>query len=367
MHSFSPFSVCLLLGIIQGVIIAALLFRQKTKLNIFLALLILNIVSDLFSTLLIEQRWFDYYPNFYFIPVNYSLGYGPLIYFTTIYFVNPGIHLSKKYYWDFLPVIIQAIFYWVVFWFPLHLKAQVYTGVYVSVVLPAEYYGTIISMVINLFLSFKYLRRQRAGIILSGSYGSRIYTIAKSALYVFAVLLIVWVSEPVLTRATSLKSSIDALDLLFVLTVYALGITAFYCNALIKQHHSGPDIIRTPLISTQQQNNLIGRINHLMEVDKIYKNPNLSLQELADQLSVNVKVISYVINSGMDSTFSNLVNSYRIMEVKSQIANRDNDHLTLLGIAYNSGFNSKSSFNLIFKQFTGITPKEYKVKIRQVL
>ena len=101
------------------------------------------------------------------------------------------------------------------------------------------------------------------------------------------------------------------------------------------------------------------RIEQLMEREKIFKNPRLTLFDLATALDTHPKKISQVINNGFQMNFNDFVNSYRITEVINKVEANE-DHLrTLLGLAFDSGFNSKSTFNRAFKKQTSCTPKEY--------
>ena len=93
--------------------------------------------------------------------------------------------------------------------------------------------------------------------------------------------------------------------------------------------------------------------------EKPYLNGRLSLQEVAAQLEVSVNQLSQVINEKIGKTFFDFVNDYRIEEVKVRLGNSDHQNFTLLAIAFDSGFNSKSSFNNIFKKSTGYTPSQY--------
>ncbi len=76
-------------------------------------------------------------------------------------------------------------------------------------------------------------------------------------------------------------------------------------------------------------------------------------------MNISVNHLSQVINEQLGMTFFDYVNSYRVEEVKARLSSPDVKNFTLLGIAYDSGFNSKSSFNSIFKKFTGLTPSQF--------
>lgn len=103
-------------------------------------------------------------------------------------------------------------------------------------------------------------------------------------------------------------------------------------------------------------------IKRYMESEKPYLLGNLSLPELANMLEMSSHHLSRIINEEFGVNFFDFVNHYRIKEVKSRIGNPEYKHLSLFGIALDSGFNSKSAFNRVFKKVTGITPSEYRSK-----
>ena len=99
-----------------------------------------------------------------------------------------------------------------------------------------------------------------------------------------------------------------------------------------------------------------------MESDKIYLNENLNLREVALHLKADPNLISFILNNHLGGNFYDFVNKYRIEEVKMKLNSPDYKHLSLLGIALDSGFNSKTTFNRVFKQVMGITPTEFQKK-----
>ncbi len=96
---------------------------------------------------------------------------------------------------------------------------------------------------------------------------------------------------------------------------------------------------------------------------KPYLNPEYSLQMMAVDLSISKHKLSRVINTGQNKNFYKLINEYRIQEVKKKLVDPAFNHFSVLGIAYECGFNSKTAFNRIFKEETGLTPSEYKSTI----
>ena len=96
-----------------------------------------------------------------------------------------------------------------------------------------------------------------------------------------------------------------------------------------------------------------------MVKEKPYLNGKLTLKEVADSLDISENHLSQVINGQLHVNFFDFINEYRVELVKAKMNDPDYNHYTLLGVAMDCGFNSKSSFNAIFKKMTGLTPTEY--------
>lgn len=97
-----------------------------------------------------------------------------------------------------------------------------------------------------------------------------------------------------------------------------------------------------------------------MEANKPFLNPELSLTDLAKQVTISRNQLSQVINSGVGDNFYNFINKFRVEEVKKLINSDFSKQYTIMSLANDAGFNSKSSFNNIFKKITGLTPSEYR-------
>lgn len=97
-----------------------------------------------------------------------------------------------------------------------------------------------------------------------------------------------------------------------------------------------------------------------MEEKKLYRNSDLKLSDLAEELDISSHNLTEVINSYIGKNFYDFVNSYRIEEVKRNITGPGSKDLTLLAVGLNAGFNSKSTFNAVFKKQTGMTPSQFR-------
>lgn len=101
-----------------------------------------------------------------------------------------------------------------------------------------------------------------------------------------------------------------------------------------------------------------------MHRDKPYLNRDLTIHDLAAMTSIQKHYITQVLNENHNRNFFTFINEYRVNEVIERLKDPSNRHFTILAIAYDSGFNSKSTFNTIFKATTGYTPTEFMSRIK---
>ncbi len=97
-----------------------------------------------------------------------------------------------------------------------------------------------------------------------------------------------------------------------------------------------------------------------METARPWLDPELTIKDLADHLGISRHHITQVINENLHKNFFQWINNYRIEEVKKRLRDPRFQHLTIVALAYDCGFNSKSAFNSIFKKATGQTPSEFR-------
>ena len=107
----------------------------------------------------------------------------------------------------------------------------------------------------------------------------------------------------------------------------------------------------------------IYRLLENMKEMKLYLNPDLNLSALSTVMNVQEEYLSGILNNQLNRNFFDFVNQYRVEEFKTQCLNPLNDSFTLIGLAYDCGFNSKATFNRVFKNTTTLTPSEYKQSV----
>jgi AraC-like DNA-binding protein len=117
---------------------------------------------------------------------------------------------------------------------------------------------------------------------------------------------------------------------------------------------------RNKQIPQNEAQQILIQLQAYMHQKKPYLNPDLSLKQLAVDMGINERLLSGVINQYKNQNFYDFVNNYRILKAKELLSGDQNKKKTVQEIFYDSGFNSKSSFNFAFKKYIGITPTEYK-------
>jgi len=111
-------------------------------------------------------------------------------------------------------------------------------------------------------------------------------------------------------------------------------------------------------LSSEKSSEYAKKVTLLMAEDKPFLNPDITIKQLADQLSIHPKSLSQVINSKFRMNFFDFINHYRVNEAKKKIL--EDQQKTVLEILYEVGYNSKSAFNEAFKKETRMTPTEFR-------
>ena len=143
-----------------------------------------------------------------------------------------------------------------------------------------------------------------------------------------------------------------------VLTVglYRMGFLSMVNFKAFNQQLFEPTKRKVSGFDSQKLKSLLG----IVEQQQLYLQADISLQALSIETGLSRHEISEVLNQGLGKTFNQFINQYRVEEVKRKLIDDQFQHLSIVGIAMESGFSSKSAFHQIFKEFTGSTPNEFK-------
>ena len=346
---------CMVQGLTTGVYLLAA--RPRRPASRWLGLLLLGLtlqVADYFlsrSGIYYRHRWL------YFMPLFFSWSFGPLLlaYVRTLY--PPARRLAWAH---FAPGAVQLLCYLVLTVQSFDTKTWFWLHVHKPVTRYVEHYGAVLSMGIYLGLAWRLWQR----------HGQRPAWLGRVAwglgLFYTAVALDPLVNSWYLPAGAP-KFYLSSV----VLPVLAYGLAL---GGWLKSRHqpspgrtSAPPETVVPAEASPARQVAVDagqlvRLVQALEQDQLFKNPDLTLDDLARHVGLTPNGVSLLINAGLQQSFSDFVNGYRLTEVKQRLLTVDAQRLTVLGLALEAGFNSKTTFNRVFKEKTGLTPKEYQKK-----
>ncbi len=128
-------------------------------------------------------------------------------------------------------------------------------------------------------------------------------------------------------------------------------------NAIINPEQMIPT--GKPRLTKEMLNQLKARLVSLMKDERLFLDNELGLPDLAKEMGISSHDLSYVLNEGFNQNFFQFINRFRVNEAKQLMLSDKYRHLNILGIAYNAGFNSKTTFNTAFKKETGLSPSQF--------
>lgn len=158
------------------------------------------------------------------------------------------------------------------------------------------------------------------------------------------------------------------------LTALSLLINLYFATRLVYRGLKQPSLFtgieivsisKSSELPKAQTKRYIACLQEIMLSEKPFLEPMLSIHDLAEKTSIPVRHLSRVINDSLKQNFFDFIGDYRIEEAKRRLADPTYDDQTVLRILYDSGFNSKSSFNMLFKKKTGLTPSEFRRRCRE--
>lgn len=370
-EQLSVFNLLLLLGITQGLITSVLLITSKKnkRSNLFLALGLIAFcflsVKMLWHTLgLWDTTYIRYFPNAVEVVI------APLFYFFIVFLLNSNVKFSWKHALHFSPFAVSQTFAFVVYFSTLQTdnipqKDAIADKLLFDQVKHTEDYLGLLSAIIYIILIYFRIRAYKHWLnnnTADSSYPdfNWLRKIFVLALGLGVFLFVNHFMDVFFDLKSSYYGHWEAFYLFLAFLVYYLGFVGY------KQPHIEVSIdqIRdtepsSSNLSSKEIDDIAQHIKNAMNHDKLFLNPTLSLYEFAKKLGINRRSLSRVINQKFQKSFRELINEYRIEEVKKQLQIQDLKQLSILGIALECGFNSEASFYRIFKKHTGMSPKEF--------
>ena len=147
----------------------------------------------------------------------------------------------------------------------------------------------------------------------------------------------------------------------YLLTIFGLMQPVIFYGEKAEKN-SQPQKYQRSALTNSEMETIAENVHTYFKQKQPYLNAEFDLQAMSNEMNVSRQNLSRVINEKLDKNFYRLVNEYRVNEVINKMNDVSYSHLSLLGLALDCGFNSKASFNRVFKEITGKTPSEFKRK-----
>lgn len=286
---------------------------------------------------------------------------GPLIYTylrRLLFAKNGSYNLRIFHYFPAVGFLLYSLLIVVAYGYLKEYKVFLSTSYFLF-----ELFG-IVSISYYLYTSYRLSRYFEKSEKRELSYNQTISKYTNRMLFFMSACMLVWMLSVINRYISEFHGDIftDLIWILFGVQAYVIG---YYS---LKQ----PKIFKTQLRKNTEgkpkKNHRIdkGEIDHLTRLvdtflndDKGYRQPDISLSIMAGKLSKTTNDLSWFLNNVYNKSFYELINEYRVKEFKERIHNHEHKEHTLISIAYEVGFNSKSTFYKAFKEITGHTPTEY--------
>ncbi|MEL6867864.1 MAG: AraC family transcriptional regulator, partial [Bacteroidota bacterium] len=364
--SFNTSVIILFALIAQGIFTAALLpLKAENRVaNRYLALLILLLSLWLCDSFFQASGIYGQNPDFYFLPIYFSLAFGPLIYFYTKALTLPQFRFKTQDLLHFLPAFLQMGLY-------LYLQSQSYTfrrnfwiNVHQPYTFDLEFILSISSVIIYLLLSLQQLRAYKQQV---ENYFSSLQSITLNwlrSIHLFlAFLATFWLLESIGRLVWDYYPSTSLSSITIGIAVLLLAVGGLLQKDLTKVTELSQPAEEAEKAAAEVKKSidpaLVQKIQEVMRQQELFLNQELTLKEFARALEMTDREVSHLLNTGLNIRFIDFVNQHRVERVQMLIKKGQSSHLSLLGIALESGFNSKSTFNRVFKRMTGQSPSDY--------
>ncbi len=364
----------LAIGSIQGLIYGFILLKS-TKYNRLankILAIILLLLSYRLSIQIMRLFGLGYYDSWYYIMIDISWVYGALIYFYTKAQTQSNYKFSRKDWIHFLPVIIQiscSVFVRLqnIYWDGTKesLSWLGYYGYVVWMNNSTIYIVASILIIVYAYKSQKLLNSVNEKYEINTTKLAWIKRIIKSFLVYFSLVLFVLLVDLVIYKSVNDGSYFYFTRFYYYPFFIGIAIITYWIGLEGFSRRNDPELTIKTIINPddlERLKDISRKLENAMENDKLFKDQELSLNSIAEQLNIKPYLISRSLSEVYNKRFNDFVNEYRVKEVQSLLQNSNNSKYTLLSIAMDAGFNSKSSFNRAVKKQLGILPSELKIK-----
>ncbi|MFI5163385.1 MAG: helix-turn-helix domain-containing protein, partial [Sphingobacteriales bacterium] len=358
------YHLALLGTLFTGFTFALLLAFAKTAnraANRFLALALLVMVLWIARVLGIGFGLSAYIPYWSRLPLQFSLALGPLIFFYVLKITRPEYRFRPMDLLHFSPLLLELGAQALAVRDSIITGAATYDTPAFRQLNPAVQLLAFVSVVIYLCLSLRQINRFYRQQTFTGGDRHR-YQLQwlHRLLAGFGVCWLLWVPFTAVSYFYPGQLGVQAfypLYLLLAVVMIWIAATAFL-RPEAGVRADAPSFLKPTTPAQLKQKGVW--LKKAVKENRYYQDPELSLSALAGKLGLTTHELSRIINTVLKKSFNDFISEYRVADVVQKMQDPAYNHITILGIAYESGFNSQSSFSRIFKQITGKAPLEYK-------
>ncbi|MDG3442233.1 helix-turn-helix domain-containing protein [Nitrospirillum amazonense] len=362
MIRFGPWSTILGMAAGFGALVALLLLNAPGNrvANRLLAALLGVAVLRLMPYVLGFAGFYDAYPWLSFAPFNFALATGPLLYLYVCRLVTP--RLSRGWFWHFAPAALNLLYTLWAFSLPLDDKTRWNDAVHARWIDPVQTWAGALSLMLYFLAAARF--HAHYGRWLAGAVSNpreRQPPWQRTLLLALGLWLVVTVAFDAVDTLVAPLSYYDRFPqyLAFAAIVLTLGLEGWRHagRAYPPMGPTGPEP-EPPRPRGRDWTETATRWQAAIRREGWWREPGLTLAEVAQRLGTNETYLSRALNQGLGHTFSALVNGLRVEAVQARL--RQAEPGDLLSVALDCGFASKASFNRVFRDHTGMSPSAWR-------
>jgi AraC-like DNA-binding protein len=371
------FSIINLIGLVNGFFITLVIVSVKKgdkTTNVILALLVAMFTTVIAGFVIWQTRFYVLVPLLTGVFANVYLTLGPLLYLYVGALTRPGFRFRKKDLFHFIPFVLNILYL-----LPFYLKSSrekiaIFKGL--ALHSNASYHVILLVRLVHLgiylVLTVKLIRTHQHNIRQQHSSIEKIkldwlhhLVIALSALLTAYILFYLF-SVINYESSSPFDLSGKIFSLLHTAIVFFIGYKGLAQPDIFSREDAASTAATTTAryqkstLTPAKAKEYLQDLMQFMEHEKPYLDSEITLKALAEKLSMSYFHLSQIINEHLDRNFYDFINHYRVKEAKELLETlAQYPGKTILDVAFAAGFNSKSTFNLVFKKTTGLTPSQY--------
>lgn len=366
--NYNATSLIDILGFVQGLILGLILVIESkfSKPKLFLGFFLLTYSTELLNSIFQDLNILELKPNLLFLPLNFHFLTIPLFYIYVKKISNISL-TKKKILYILFPGILEFLLYSFLFFLSVDTKLKISSSenfsfelfLFTVVLFPYSIYYAI--------LTIKFINKQAESVenYYSNSEG-KLLTWAKTVMIFMIIILSFIIFSLFLSNkfyTEFLYTFISSINVIFIFWVGISGIRQpklFVSHNLTNKQKEIKNKLNKVSGNKPDISYIYEKLTELMVDEKLFLEPNLSLADVAIKLQIPQRNLSELIREKSGKNFNKFINHYRIEEAKKLLLDTSNNHLNMLGIAFDSGFSSKATFYSVFKKHTLQTPTSFK-------